>query len=85
MDGLDTDGRKAKTSQILDDIPTVMAGDLARGSPRIDADKLGRAQRKLSAKSKAKLAAERRQIERAIKRRKMKPKPFIRDKMKWDL
>ena len=84
-DGLDQDSKRPRSSVVPDEIPTVMAGDVARGEPRIPTGKRRQTQRKLSARSKAKLAEERRQVERAVKRRKMKPKPFIRKKMMWDL
>ena len=84
-DGLDQDSKRSRSSVVPDEIPTVMAGDVARGEPRIPTGKRRQTRRKLSARSKAKLAEERRQVERAVKRRKMKPKPFIRKKMMWDL
>ena len=84
-DGLDVGNKRSKNRLVPDEIPTVMAGDVARGLPRIRGDKLGHSKRKLSARSKAKLAKERRQVERAVKRRKSKPKPFVRKRMQWDL
>ena len=84
-DGLDVAKKRTKTRLVPGEIPTVMAGDVARGLPRIRNDKLSRSKRKLSAQSKAKLAKERRQVERAVKRRNKKPKPFIRKKMQWNL
>ena len=84
-DGLDKDKKRTRNRLVPDEIPTVMAGDIARGLPRIRDDKLGQSKRKLSARSKAKLAEERRQVERAVKRRNTRPKPFIRKKMQWDL